>query len=233
MDQQDAAAAIGHWPATSSSSSATAATPPSALESIQSVGNDEDFRVPFYCEENVWRLGQKFKLKSPTDSFVVLFISNPSKSVLMFHQKASKDRQNVNYIIWDYHVILLGNKKDDEKWSVYDVDTCLTYPCELNEYLQHSFGNQNELPDKYAPFFRIIPLESYHDNFSSDRSHMIDPKTGMYHAPPPSYAPILPRPSNFQRYIDFSKIPAQGPPIYGEIVTLNELRQRFGGSGRR
>jgi hypothetical protein len=35
--------------------------------------------------------------------------------------------------------------------------------------------------------FRVVPAKYYLENFASDRSHMIDAKTGTYLSPPPNY----------------------------------------------
>lgn len=82
--------------------------------------NDHLLRVPYFCEENVWRLAyrkltiQKHAEKDATNNnqqykYFVAFISNANQTVVMLHQRASESpRQEV--VCWDYHVILIRVK---------------------------------------------------------------------------------------------------------------------------
>lgn len=47
----------------------------SAEESALEAPNDQALRVPYYCEENVWRLAVRKRTQQPTDRFWVVFIS--------------------------------------------------------------------------------------------------------------------------------------------------------------
>lgn len=91
-----------------------------------------------YCEENIYLLAQEFAEKSSLfrDAFVV-FISNLTRTAILFNQKAS---QNVGgYVVWDYHVILVtvgntsrGETKEELEILVWDFDTRLGSPCAFN-----------------------------------------------------------------------------------------------------
>ena len=93
---------------------------PAATSSIQ-VNNDQELRVPCYCEENVWRLAyrrhnNRIKVDLTTEEQIevpsifdyVAFISNPIKSCPMYCQKARVNE----CCVWDYHVILISSSKD-------------------------------------------------------------------------------------------------------------------------
>jgi protein N-terminal glutamine amidohydrolase len=182
-----------------------------------SIQNDHELRVPFYCEENVWRIAYRKvyyprrNLMKTNDTFVnnerymVVFISNLNKRVPMYHQLASASTRKP--CCWDYHVILLGvntvttnTSTDTIAVHVYDVDTTLTpYPTPLTEYLASSFPLDYVRYPEFQPYFRVIPADKFIQHFKSDRSHMYNPITKSYNEPPPSYACItLPKsdPSN-------------------------------------
>jgi hypothetical protein len=110
-----------------------------ALEAL----SDRAVRVPFYCEENVWRLAHRH---STTTNCHVVFISNARQCVAMYHQLAGEDGP----CFWDYHVILI--KTENSKTVVLDMDSRLSYPCPLVEYLQESLVQDGD----YAPLFRYV-----------------------------------------------------------------------------
>lgn len=165
--------------------------------------NDLDLRVPYYCEENAWRLARRLYDRNNQPSRWVVFLSNETKQVPMRHQRAAESE----ICCWDYHVILVEKIDDDRNndksshFVVYDVDTTLQpYPIPLDTYLQESF-----FPE-FAPLFRVIPVSMYLRYFSSDRSHMFS--NGKWNAPPPTYACIPgsdPKrlPNTMQHYMDF------------------------------
>jgi hypothetical protein len=162
---------------------------PTAEQSALDAPSDEAIRIPYYCEENVWRLAvRKQQHASPMDRFWVVFITNIIQKVPMFQQKAA-DTGDVS-VCWDYHVILLGHQicSGDPVAMVYDVDSRLPYPCPLDTYLSHSFPY--DAPYPFAPMFRIVPMQDFLTQFTSDRSHMRDVQ-GNWQAPPPFYAPIM------------------------------------------
>lgn len=196
---------------------------PAALTAIKA-SCDHDLRVPYFCEENVWRLCYR-RMRDQTEniSFVV-FISNNIKCVPMFHQCASSDSGKP--CCWDYHVILLCATPNKEV-LVYDIDSVLPYPTKLQAYLEQSFAYEE--PSPFAPLFRVIPGEVFIREFSSDRSHMFNAETNSWNASPPSYDCInmlQGRPSTFSTFNDFSKN-ARGhdPSKYGTILTKQQLAQ--------
>eukprot|EP01104_Vermistella_antarctica_P020870 TRINITY_DN9122_c0_g1_i1.p1 TRINITY_DN9122_c0_g1~~TRINITY_DN9122_c0_g1_i1.p1 ORF type:complete len:284 (+),score=36.56 TRINITY_DN9122_c0_g1_i1:148-999(+) len=178
----------------------------------------EDFPyASCYCEENIWMLcshiargntsstspGGRERLKR----FNVVFISNPSKSVLLFHPKSGK-----SHVVWDYHVILtesLVRCNDSETTAsqedghsspvlVWDFDTALSFPCPLKDYLTGTFvmegspfGRESveSIKKRYRSCFRVINGVDYLDWFSSSREHMIR-DSGEWAMPPPLW-PII------------------------------------------
>ena len=75
--------------------------------------------------------------------------------------------------------------------------------------------------------FRVVPIDSFLTNFSSDRSHMKD-KNGNWQAPPPSYAPILGaagQDNNLQEYLRFDQAGMRNDPnsVYGQILSKSAL----------
>lgn len=77
--------------------------------------------------------------------------------------------------------------------------------------------------------FRVVPIDSFLSNFSSDRSHMKD-KNGKYRVPPPSYAPILgaagQHDNNLQEYLRFDQaaVTRNDPnSVYGQILSKAAL----------
>ena len=197
------------------------------------VSCDHDFRTPFYCEENVWRL-LRHKLTAENDgrntppTFYAVYISNPQKRVVMQCQRASNDLT----ISWDYHVVVISTQESAA--LVYDVDsTLLPYPMPLQDYLSHSFP---ALPDCFAelrPTFRLIPGDIFVDSFGSDRSHMYNTTTQRWNAPPPSYdcivAKQLPQENTHLFYMDFAgDTPSQlSTEARGQLLNLRELQSFF------
>jgi N-terminal glutamine amidase len=102
--------------------------------------SDFAIRVPYYCEENVWRLAHRHS----SSNCHVVFISNARQCVAMHHQWVHVDGP----CFWDYHVILI--KTENDETVVLDMDSSLSYPCPLQEYLQKSFVQEGD----YAPLFR-------------------------------------------------------------------------------
>lgn len=155
--------------------------------------SDEGLRVPCYCEENVYRLVARklTQLESETSSvtgisYFVVFVSNESQCVPMFHQLASKTPTSV--CLWDYHVIVIQVHGSDDGAQILDIDSRLPYPCPLELYLHCTFPE--DVPPNYAPLFRVVRAEAYLKHFSSDRSHMRN-VDGTWSASPPTYACIL------------------------------------------
>jgi len=108
------------------SASRTSAAESTAL----SAESDADLRVPYFCEENVWRLAyrklaqqqqqqkeQQQEEQQTQYEYLAAFVSNPDKAVPMFFQRAAAAaddedvRRNCSYVCWDYHVILLRMRR--------------------------------------------------------------------------------------------------------------------------
>jgi hypothetical protein len=196
--------------------------PQTAAETALQADCDQDVRVPYYCEENVWRLAYRKTHQEPEHRYFVAFISNSIKYVPMFQQRASSDVDSP--CCWDYHVILLSVTCPENNVLVWDFDSRLPYPCPLSDYLEESFPYDYDEP--YAPLFRLSPASSFLKNFSSDRMHMYDIKTQTWNAPPPHYDCILSGPSNLKSYLDFKQ--RSSPPTaddlkYGRDFNLLEF----------
>jgi hypothetical protein len=198
-------------------------SPRTAAESALQVNTDQDIRVPYFCEENVWRLAHRKTHQEPENRYFVAFISNPMKYVPMFQQLASGNVDRP--CCWDYHVILLSLTLPEKKVIVWDFDSRLPYPCPLSDYLEQSFPY--DYREAYAPLFRLIPASSFLKNFSSDRMHMYDAETQTWNAPPPRYDCILSGPSNLNAHLDFTTQPSSPPTTddsrYGNVLNLPEL----------
>jgi len=115
--------------------------------------SEQELRVPCYCEENVWRLAYR-KLNRPNNNntnnkshYFVVFVSNPSKCVCFFHQRASHHRTKP--VFWDYHVLLLERQLQEEGGGgscwIWDMDSYLPYPCLLQEYLENTFPSLEDM----------------------------------------------------------------------------------------
>jgi len=150
-----------------------------------------------------------------------VFVSNDKRCCPYFNQRAkpkpalTNDISTMDYVCWDYHVIVIrqctdelsnddtkegASNNNNNRTEVLDIDTWLQpYPCQLEEYLYKSFPHvlssnnsmMNDVDTQYHPNFRVIPAELYLKHFYSDRSHMIDTKTGNWLATPPEYQPIM------------------------------------------
>lgn len=169
--------------------------------------SDQDLRVPFYCEENAWRVAFRHTHSSdnrkPSNEeedvweYYVVFISNQLRCCPLFKQRAVAPDE---YVSWDYHVIVIRTREScstssdgDNKnaTEVLDVDSWLQYSCPIEEYLDGTFPHttNEDLDPKYMPMFRVIPTKQYLKYFYSDRMHMYG--DGKWSRPPPSYAPIM------------------------------------------
>ncbi|GKY94742.1 hypothetical protein MPSEU_000439600 [Mayamaea pseudoterrestris] len=202
----------------------------SAAESCLSIGNDLQLRVPYYCEENVWRLAYKMTREHPDDRFYVCFISNESNTVAMYNQLAASDERD-KPVIWDYHVILIRWCHRDEQAVVHDVDSRLSYPQSLRKYLLGSFTSSRNMTfgPPFAPLFKLIPAHLYLHYFASDRMHMFNAKIRTWNAPPPPYNCIEGRPNGpsldrtdsahaacvtLQNYLNFATVKNAEVPDY-------------------
>ena len=218
-----------------------------AESALEPIASDKELRVPYYCEENVWRLAYR-KTQEPTqERYFACFVSNPNKTCAMLHQLAGPDDDN-QPVCWDYHVILVGWNKQERNALVYDIDSRLPYPSRMDDYLGHSFSrNGKGFAPSFAPQFRLVPADLYRQYFTSDRTHMYDAKTSTWNAPPPHYAcisPAVPLESNhdgscrdagitLQQYLTFgteanheqmmnSNVPKEA---FGRLLSLDALQE--------
>lgn len=132
----------------------------------------------YFCEENIWHLCQQEAFKNLPH--YVLFISNSEKKCPFWFQKAAKPFEP---ILWDYHVILAVQL---DGWHIFDLDTTLPCPMELERYFAQSFLEVTNFGSVLAPRVKIIEAEKYANEFYSDRSHMKD-ETGNWLSPPPPW----------------------------------------------
>ncbi len=130
-----------------------------------------------YCEENIYKLLAKL----PIEECSVLVITNNERCVLLWQQE-KKASKRIDYMVFDYHVILVRTNK--QGLFVYDFDSKLSFPIDFNTYVTETFEKVLDYPKKYYPLFRVFDGREYHNHFSSDRSHMI--KDGKWTVAPPS-----------------------------------------------
>ncbi|MCA9176490.1 MAG: hypothetical protein KDB14_18510 [Planctomycetales bacterium] len=146
---------------------------------------------PFYCEENAFLLMDE----SPVSGLEpwLVFVSNSSRSVLMFHQSAGDNESGC--VIWDYHVFVLARADQ----TVWDLDCSAGFPLSVEQYLAASFAD--EVPQTWHPRFRAVPAAAARRGFSSDRSHMLDAE-GNYLKPPPPWSAIFHGANTLPRLLD-------------------------------
>lgn len=142
-----------------------------------------------YCEENVWNLCDLTRKEGRNlDDYFVIFLSNDSKQFPIWY--ASLASSNEDPLIWDYHVIFLWiNRKEPKRSLIFDLDSSLSFPTEINEYFMKSFQPNMILKEEFKHNYRVIPSKVYLDEFYSDRKHMI--KDGKWLSSPPQYDCIM------------------------------------------
>ena len=125
-----------------------------------------------FCEENIWKLIQFLKSdkkpdKNNIEPLDVLFISNKSKSVVLFEQKSAIGNQAV---IWDYHVILTACTNN----HIYalDFDSKCAFPLLISKYFKRTFTLPENTPEQYLPLLKTYKADFFLKYFYSDRSHM-------------------------------------------------------------
>nr|CAB3267743.1 protein N-terminal glutamine amidohydrolase-like [Phallusia mammillata] len=178
----------------------------------------------FYCEENIWKLCDIVSQKTPEllDHLCVIFISNDSKKVVMFNQRATVEDDEV--VVWDYHVIALFTQMVDGKpcHSIYDMDTKLPFPCALEKYVLETFKPDMVLRPGFERLLKVIKAREFLDRFASDRSHMIK-DDGSWLATPPAYPCICTKDSkmNLDDYMNMT-------PGIGDVYTVSNFMGHFG-----
>jgi len=137
-----------------------------------------------YCEENVARrLAALPAAAAERRRFFALVISNARRSVAVAHQRAA-GAESGGVVVWDYHVVLLENRADDNMWLVFDLDSTLPFPSVASEYLSAAFPLAAR--EELRPAFRLAGAELFLARFSSTRRHMRG-ADGAWLAPPPSW----------------------------------------------
>ncbi len=163
-----------------------------ALESLARDSLDYQAR---YCEENVWRLLARPALEGcPAWAAVV-----SSEAGHFFALRQSAGRQADGFVCWDYHVFAVAEESDGSRWAL-DLDSELSFPCLLTDYLAETFIPLRHQPA--APRFRLMPAADYVAGLASDRAHMRNPD-GSYMAPPPPWpAPGRGKSNTLMSWID-------------------------------
>lgn len=131
---------------------------------------------PFYCEENVWRLVVRDDLE--IDFRWVVFITNEDRTCAFWRQRASDDPDHP--IVWDYHVVAISND-EEEGALVWDFDCTFGNPLPFDIWARVSFPYVGRLPEQYEPLFLVHDVDTFRDEFASDRRHMVDPDGRPYH----------------------------------------------------
>jgi len=172
--------------------------------------------TPFYCEENIWHLGQdeRFRERQP----IVAMISGHGRYRKLWFQRQSNDPGIP--VLWDYHVVLLSF---DGGWWVWDPDSTLGFPVPAATYFGKTFLHSGVDAERVDVVLRLIDAQEYVRDFSSDRSHMRTPGGGWV-AESPLWPPILhEKRSNLLQWLDVSR------PTPGKLMTLSEFMQSFPG----
>jgi len=158
-----------------------------------------------YCEENVFKMIENYP--GNIANIFAVFISNPQKQCAIWRQKSSADPDFP--VIWDYHVIAI--EKNDTGCVVYDLDSTLPFPSNLEAYANQAFRpktsihNMDLLLERFGQRFRPVKGSAFLESFSSDRSHMLN--NGEWMAKPPSYPPLFKDSlgHNLFQFLDFSE----------------------------
>jgi hypothetical protein len=186
---------------------------------------------PFYCEENIWHLCQSTRVIGLRRR--VVFVSNPSRTVLFFGQRAG---ETDGVVIWDYHVFLLAHA---QRWQVWDPDGIAGCPVTTDEYLARAFpylyrpaghdgggevagsalSPQAGVNPALVPDFRVTDADDYVAHFGSDRRHMRDAH-GAWNRPPPPWS-CLGQGHNLHRFVDVTG------DFHGEVLDFPAFVERY------
>lgn len=177
-----------------------------------------------YCEENIWKLLEyciRDKGNIEDDELYAVFISNRNKTIPVWYQKNCNNIETP--VIWDYHVIALHRSKNLKSSYVYDLDTLLNFPEIFENYYQKALPVLTNIKKEFQRMYRVIPANYYLENFASDRSHMVNFKTGEYNSPPPNYSCIECKTSrnNINEFINMDK------NEHGTIMSEKEFQNFF------
>ncbi|KAM3928654.1 protein N-terminal glutamine amidohydrolase [Leptodactylus fuscus] len=185
-------------------------------------GRSECCYTSCYCEENVWKLCENIRERTPQnlDGFYAVFISNENRMIPIWKQQSAK---NEGPVIWDYHVVLLHDCGDGQR-VIYDLDTVLQFPCPCDTYIKEALRSDYNIHKDFRRKLRLIQADEYLRTFASDRSHMKD-ANNEWRKPPPPY-PCIKTSASSMNLDDFiSMDPRVG---YGTVYTLDAFTERFG-----
>ncbi|CAJ0567869.1 unnamed protein product, partial [Mesorhabditis spiculigera] len=178
-----------------------------------------------FIKEEIDPLVSKRQVLRRHDAFFVVFLSNEERAFPIFEQKACEEARD--YVIWDYHVILV--EKADGASKVYDLDTTLDFPCPFTEYCEESFPSEWKSPPQGARKFRILPVAVYLEHFSSDRRHMRK-ADNTWNSPPPSWEPNF-RVELGHNLDEFIRMDADS--AVSHVSTVLDEEAFYGGNSRR
>ncbi|CAN0910033.1 Protein N-terminal glutamine amidohydrolase [Linum grandiflorum] len=211
--------------------SAKMATEDSEATRSSSVTVSEFVYTPYYCEENVYFLCKKLcengKANEDGSDLYVVFISNEKKQVPLWNQKASTRADGI--VLWDYHVICIQKKRDDDSSSalIWDLDSSLPFPSPLATYLSETMRPSFELFSDFQRLYRVVHAPVFLREFASDRRHMKD-STGNWINAPPSYEPIVAEDGSIHNLNEYMDIKAPT-----EATTTDELIDMAASQGRK
>ena len=128
---------------------------------------------------------------------------------------------------------------------MYDLDSELPFPTYFHKYVTETFRTDAILNPEYHRQFRIVPAETFLQEFASDRRHMRKgksmfmwtlfillickcfPEDGSWLKPPPSYPPISgPGAQSSHNLEDFIRMEA-GASERGPVLSLTEFVRKF------
>jgi hypothetical protein len=150
------------------------------MDGAQAPGAGSFDYIPFYCEENIWRLLSRPEFAGRRAWAVAVFGRGPP--VVLARQRLGRGAGGL--VAWDYHVVALNAGPAAAGATVLDFDTGLGFESPAAGYLDATFpalgrGAENVL-------FRLMPAAEYVLRFLSDRSHMRR-ADGSWVAPPPPW----------------------------------------------
>jgi len=179
-----------------------------------------------YCEENVYKLTERFKnaennnvglaelnIFPKLSDTKVLFLSNLNESFPIWKMTLGE------FVVWDYHVILF----DSENKLVFDLDSTIPgFPVSAETYFKESLHHPEPFDDKYVQYLRVVDAEYFLRDFASDRSHM---KACFDKSPPPKYDCILNENGEFNNLDDYRKF-SKGDGK-GEILSRDHFYEKY------
>lgn len=195
------------------------------VENVPQIVLNECDYTAHYCEENVWKLADKIRLKN--DKYLqhssVVFVSNHNSLVPLWKQKAGKDADGL--VVWDYHVFLIYEGYNSS-W-VFDSDSLLQFPVHFVDYYIQTFKSDDLLKPEFHRLFRVISASDYLNNFASDRRHMKN-ENGTWIKPPPPWLPISCQNEmhNLPKFMSMS-FETSHRPEFGKVYNLTDFYQRF------